>query len=231
MKHSVIRWLALVLALSMLLGLFGVAEDLTLGGVDPGDIDMTDLTLGGVDADDGIELELPDAGDDANAPAFIDGIELGAEDGLSVDLDGTLDDTALSFDLELSQNDPTLIDGIEGAGTGQGQFGIPGAQADNAALADAYLRSVLPGFGGLRSNLSPEAGRNGLVQKGLTGTVALYDALKPMIVEIAAGKRTSAEFEFDSQAMGTEDHWWTPAELGATGMDDQNLAALSKKMS
>jgi hypothetical protein len=222
---------ALVLALSMLLALFGVAEDLTLGGIDPGDIDMTDLTLGGADADGGIELELLNEGDDANAPAVINGIELGAEDGLSVDVDGTLDDASLSVDLELSQDDPTLIDGIEGAGTGQGQFGIPGAKADNDALADAYLRSVLPGFGGLRGNFSPEAGRNGLVQKGLTGTVALYDALKPLIVAVAEGKRTSTEFTFDSAALGTENHWWTVEDLDIVSFEDKNFggALISKE--
>ena len=51
MKHFVKRWLALVLTLSMLLGLFGVAEDLTLDDVDPEEIKMADPALD--DAGDG----------------------------------------------------------------------------------------------------------------------------------------------------------------------------------
>ena len=163
MKRFIIRQFALVLALAMLLALIGVAEDANLIGVDPGNIDMADLRLGDLDIGDGIELELSGAGNAADTPVTIDGGGRGSEDGLAVDIDGNLDlvmdDAALSVDAELSANDLPLIDEAAGMGSGQVYANIPGAQADNDALADAYLRSVLPGFGQQRSNISPEEGR------------------------------------------------------------------------
>ena len=206
--------------------MIGVAEDANLIGVDPGNVDMDDLTLGDLDIGDGIELELSGAGNAADTPVTIDGGGRGSEDGLAVDIDGNLDlvmdDAALSVDAELSANDLALTDEAAGAGTGCLSAGIPGAQADNDALADAYLRSVLPGFGRESINLSPGAGRKGLEKKNLKGSLALYDALKPLIVEVAEGKRTSTRFEFDSAALGIADRW-TAEALGFASLEDEGV--------
>ena len=99
---------------------------------------------------------------------------------------------------------------------------------DNDALFEGYIRKTLPGLqtvNGLEivSNASPYAGRASLVRQELTGSVVLYDALRPLIEDVAAGQRTSTEFTFDAAAMGTEDHWWTADELGLFSFETGNI--------
>jgi len=249
MNHSIIRRLALMLAMVMLLSAIGLAEDLSLNGLELSVIDTDALELEDIFIGDGDGIELPDFGGEIELPGT--GDETGEA---SVESDGEigkvpeavapdapeiledLDGTAASIDLESAQYDLILIgDEIQqiGAGewSGQSHYDIPGARADNADLADAYLRRVLPGFGKVGSNASPGTGRKALVKKGLTTTVALYDALKPMIVEVAEGKLTSTEFEFGGEALGTQNHWWTPADLGIASLEDEGLgdALLAKE--
>ena len=235
MKHSVIRWLALVLALAMLLSMGGVAEDLSLNGLEVPEIDMDDMSPEDVFIGGGDDLELPDfegeielPGTDDEAGGASDATAPDAPDILG-DLDGVVDGAADSIDADPAQNDMILIDeDIEetgGVGEGwQAHGDVPGAEADNDALADAYLRRVLPGFGkGGRTLASPGAGRKRLAKQSLTGSLAIYDAIKPMIEAVAAGTRTSTEFTFDSAALGTADHWWTPEDLGVASFDDAGL--------
>ncbi len=234
MKHPIIRRLALVLALALLLSMIGVAEDLSLNGLELPEIDLDELSPEDVfigDGDDLVlpdfdgEIELPGAGDDTGAipEADPDAPEL------QEDLGGTVDEASAAIESDSMQNDLILIDEeIEqtgGAGDGWQSHGdIPGAEADNDALADAYLRRVLPGFGkGGRTLASPGAGRKRLAKQSLTGSLAIYDALKPMIEAVAAGERTSTEFTFDSAALGTADHWWTPEDLGVASFDDEGF--------
>ena len=234
MKHSIIRRLALVLALALLLSMIGVAEDLSLNGLELPEIDLDGLSPEDMFIGDGDALELPDfegeielpgAGDDTGTipEADPDAPEL------SEDLDGTVDEASAAIESDSMQDDLILIDEeIEqtgGAGDGWQSHGdIPGAEADNDALADAYLRRVLPGFGkGGRTLASPGAGRKRLAKQSLTGSLAIYDAIKPMIEAVAAGTRTSTEFTFDSAALGTADHWWTPEDLGVASFDDAGL--------
>lgn len=252
MKHSIIRHLALVLALAMLLSAVGFAESLSLNGLELPETELDGLSLEDVFIDDATALELPDFGDEIELPdssgeadeapeAAVGeaGEEPGAADGapeILEDMDGVVEEAAAAVESEPAQDDMILIDEeIEqtgGAGDGWQVHGdVPGAEADNDALADAYLRRVLPGFGkGGRTYASPGAGRKRLAKQSLTGSLTIYDALKPMIEAVAAGKRTSTEFTFDSAALGTADHWWTPEDLGVASFDDEGFGdALLRK--
>ena len=236
MKHSIIRRLALLLALAVLLSMVGLAEELSLNALELPEIDMEGMSLEDVLIGEGDELELVDLEDEIELPGTADGTGVATDaalpDGTAFleDLDGAVDEAAASIASDSVQNGLVLIDeeieqtGGAGDGYWEDHYIVPGAQADNDALADAYLRCVLPGFGkGGRTLASPGTGRKALVKKGLTGTVALYDAMKPMIVEVAEGKRTSTEFKFDSNALGTADHWWTPEDLGIANFDDDGV--------
>ena len=241
MKHPIIRRLALVLALAMLLSMIGLAEDLSLNGLELPEIDMDGLSPEDVFIGDGDALELPDFEGEIELPGV--GDDTGAipeadpdAPELQEDLDGTVDEASAAIESDSMQNDLILIDEeIEqtgGAGDGWQIHGdVPGAEADNDALADAYLRRVLPGFGkGGRTYASPGAGRKRLAKQSLTGSLAIYDAIKPMIEAVAAGERTSTQFTFDSAALGTADHWWTPEDLGVASFDDEGFGdALLRK--
>ena len=211
MKRLIIRQFALVLALIMLLTLISVAEDVKLEGAAPGGVAGGELALEELDIGDGIELELDDAGDGIELPEFIEDPEE-APEGIPVEILG-IDEAVGALVDEAPASDE---------GTWQANYAVPGAQADNDALADAYLRSVLPGFGRESINLSPGAGRKGLEKKNLKGALALYDALKPLIVEVAEGKRTSTRFEFDSAALGIADRW-TAEALGFASLEDEGV--------
>ena len=236
MKHPIIRRLALLLALAVLLSMVGLAEELSLNALELPEIDMEGMSLEDVFIGEGDELELVDLWGEIELPGTADGTGVATDaalpDGTAFleDLDGAVDEAAASIASDSVQNGLVLIDeeieqtGGAGDGYWEDHYSVPGAQADNGALADAYLRCVLPGFGkGGRTLASPGTGRKALVKKGLTGTVALYDAMKPMIVEVAEGKRTSTEFKFDSNALGTADHWWTPEDLGIANFDDDGV--------
>ena len=232
MKHSIIRRLALLLALAVLLSMVGVAEELSLNAMELPELDMDGLSLEDVFIGEGDELELVDLGDEIELPGAADDTGMAADAALP---DGTafledLDEAAASIDSDSVQNDLVLIDeeieqtGGAGDGYWEDHHSVPGVQADNDALADAYLRCVLPGFGkGGRTLASPGTGRKMLVKKGLTGTVAIYDAIKPMIEAVAEGKRTSTEFTIDNSALGTADHLWTPEDLGVASFSDSSF--------
>ena len=63
MKHSIIRRLALVLALAVLLSMVGLAEELSLNALELPEIDMEGLSLEDVLIGEGDELELVDLED------------------------------------------------------------------------------------------------------------------------------------------------------------------------
>ena len=219
MKHPIIRRLALMLALAMLLSMVGVAEELSLNALELPELDMDGLLPEDVFIGEGDELELVDLEGEIELPGADDtgmAADAAFPDGTAFleDLDGAVDEAGASIDSDSVQNDLVLIDeeieqtGGAGDGYWEDHHSVPGVQADNDALADAYLRCVLPGFGkGGRTLASPGTGRKMLVKKGLTTTVKLYDAMKPMIEAVAAGERSSTVFEFDSEALDTADHW------------------------
>ena len=64
MKQSIIRRLALVLALVVLLSTLGLAEELSLNALELPEIDMDGLSLEDVLIVEGDGLELPDLGDE-----------------------------------------------------------------------------------------------------------------------------------------------------------------------
>ena len=89
---------------------------------------------------------------------------------------------------------------------------------DNDALFEAWMNQVLPGRTSLRRNASARSGRASL--SGLNRK--LYDALVPMIREVAEGKRTSTMLKVDDAAAGLSDSWWTAEQLGVS-LDDKDL--------
>jgi len=229
----------------VLLSMVGLAEELSLNALELPEIDMDGLLPEDVLIGEGDDLELVDLEGEIELPGADDEtVEAPAEAGgdagavpeeapdaaeILEDLDGAVDEASASIESDPAQNDLILIDEeIEqtgGAGDGWQSHGdIPGAEADNDALADAYLRRVLPGFGkNGRTFASPNAGRKALVKMGLTGSVAVYDAVKPMIVAVAEGQRTSTVFELDAAALGTTDRWWTAVDLGVADLNDSYL--------
>ena len=91
--------------------------------------------------------------------------------------------------------------------------------ADNDTLFEGYLNRVLPGMGSVHSNRSAYSGRRSL--SGLN--LRLYDALVPMIREVAGGERTSTELSVNDDDAGLTNNWWTAEELGLSSLDDANL--------
>jgi len=87
---------------------------------------------------------------------------------------------------------------------------------DNDALFEAWMKQVLPGMTPKR-NHSAYSGR--AMVDGVN--LKLYDALVPMIREVAEGKRTSTVFEIDVDAVGVGS-WWTAEQLGLNNFDDSN---------
>ena len=63
MKHSIIRRLALLLALAVLLSMVGLAEELSLNALELPEIDMEGMSLEDVLIGEGDELELVDLED------------------------------------------------------------------------------------------------------------------------------------------------------------------------
>ena len=97
---------------------------------------------------------------------------------------------------------------------------------DNDALFEAWLKKMLPGKTPKRTLRPAYSGRAMLSGVNLK----LYDALVPMIREVAEGKRTSTEFliSTDDVDMGA---WWTAEQLGLANFDDRTAtinALLSK---
>ena len=196
MKH---RGLTLVLALAMLLWLclFAMADtpvvELELEGIGLlQDWDGEDLILEGDGLDLEGELQIP--GDGMDEALLLDGpleIQL-PEDALAPESSGP----GLEADGSTSS----------AAGTTKPLTKAGGPEGD--ALLEAWMRQRLPGAG-LRANASARSGRASL--DGLNRR--LYDALVPMIREVAEGKRTFARLKVDDAASGLADSWWTAEDL------------------
>ena len=107
------------------------------------------------------------------------------------------------------------------ADTGSGKT-LP--EHDPEQLFETYLKQVLPGMdAGVKQKDSPAAGREWLVSKNLNGSVAIYDAVVPMIREVAGGQRTSTEFTVSGGQLNTADNWWSLEDLGIPGSADADL--------
>ena len=175
---------------------------------------------------DGIELdwngqgECPDDGDLLLDDALI--LDDGMDDGLT--LDGMLD-LQLNTEALLSVTDGSAL-GMETAaveangGVWADTEGVTdnvtvSGGMDNDALFEAWLKKVLPGMppnGNLRPANSGRAMLDGVNLK-------LYEALLPMIREVAEGNRTSTEFSISADDVGMGS-WWTAEELGLQNFDD-----------
>lgn len=206
----------------MVLSLTGVAEAPSASDVNIQDVVLDGLSMDDLFIDDELEVEIDS---NAGVDLMLDEItldEIPGEtiDGDVVDVEGTVGETMIDGTIDPNGLDP------QGSGDygSQEHYSLPGAASDNDALADAYLRGVLPGFGkDGRTFVSPNAGRKGLVKNGLTGSVAIYDAIKPLIIEVAEGRRTSTVFKFDAAVLGTADHWWSAEDLGISSLNSPYL--------
>ena len=98
-----------------------------------------------------------------------------ASEGLLLDLEGDPD-----------------ADGVEANLSGQTERVTASAGLGNDALFEGWMKRMLPGMGGLRANRSALSGRASLEGVNLN----LYDALVPLIREVAAGNRTESVFGF-----------------------------------
>ena len=208
MKH---RRFALILALAMLLSiaLFAMA-----------DTPVTEVEL------EGIGLLQDWDGEDL----LLDGDGLDLEGGLLIPDEGLDRDLLLDGPLELQLTEDDLIQGTEAPG--RESDGLTASAADTTkrltsakgldddALLEAWMRQRLPG-GGLRANASARSGRaslDGINQR-------LYDALVPMIREVAEGRRTATRMKVDDAAAGLADSWWTAEQLGLASLDDSSLGS------
>ena len=214
MKRRLLSRIALILALAMLLPTILVAV---------------------ADAPEELEIEIDGIGlatDGTGEDLTPDSEEVTIEDGNLI-LDDTIGDDLLSGDLlDIGVSDASLLDATDAAGLGLqsddagmsesaeetiGSVTTSGGM-DNDALFEAWMNHVLPGRTSLRRNASARSGRASL--SGLNRK--LYDALVPMIREVAEGKRTSTMLKVDDVAAGLSDSWWTAEQLGVS-LDDKDL--------
>ena len=180
---------------------------------------------------DGIELEMDGTGEDL----LLDGGEVTIEDGTLI-LDDGLGDDLLSddlLDIQLSEESLTGATDASGLGLQSDDAGLSvGAEEtigsvttsggmDNDALFEVWMARALPGMASLQRNASARSGRASL--SGLNRK--LYDALVPMIKEVANGSRTSTKLTIDDAAAGLSDSWWTAEQLGVS-LSDGNLGKI-----
>ena len=213
MKRRLLSRIALLLALAMLLptALVAVADA----------PEALEIEL------DGIELDMDGTGEDLSP----DGGEVTIEDGGLI-LDDVLGDDLISNDLlDLQLTEESLIGAADDAGLGlqSDDAGMSvGAEEtiggvttsggmDNDALFKAWMSQSLSGMASPRRNASAYSGRASL--SGINRK--LYDALVPMIREVAEGKRTSTKLEVDDVAAGLSDSWWTAEQLGVSLSDSR----------
>ncbi len=187
---------------------------------------------------DGIDIELDGEETFSDDEALIlDGDALiqddSPDDGLLLDglLTLQLDENALlgvgdeaALGLEAAVVD---VDGIQADAEGATESVTTSGGMDNDALFEAWMNRMLPGMAprrNLRSAFSGRAMLDGISLK-------LYDALAPMIREVAEGSRTSTAFAISDDAAGLTDSWWTAEALGLESLDDEDLgsALLSKE--
>jgi len=218
------RVIALILALALLLpsAVFAMADA-------PEALDIIDI--------EGEELALDEAGEELS----IDGDEVTFEDETLI-LDGDLDIDLLSDELlDLQLSGDTLPGETDEAALGVQSDDVPAqtdaeettdsvtasGEADNDALFEAWMKRMLPGMaprGKMRAALTGRGTLDGINLK-------LYDALVPMIREVANGERTSTIFETNPGDVGLPGSWWTAEDLGLESMTDKNLGTtlLSKE--
>ena len=209
------RVIALTLALALLLpsAVFAVAD-----APEALDIDIEEE-----------ELALDEAGEEL----AVGGDEVTFEDEALI-LDGDLDVDLLSDELlDLQLEEDTLPGETDGAAlgvqsddaaaqTGGGETTdsvTVSGEADNDALFEAWMNQMLPGMKRLRLLRAARSGRATL--DGIN--LKLYDALVPMIQEVANGKRTSTKLAVDDAAAGVADSWWTAEQLGLESLDSLDL--------
>ncbi len=218
MKRRLLSRIAMILALAMLLPTILVAV---------------------ADAPEELEIEIDGIGlatDGTGEDLTPDSEEVTIEDGNLI-LDDIIGDDLLSGDLlDIGLSDASLLDATDAAGLGLqsddagmsesaeqtiGSVTTSGGM-DNDALFEAWMNQVLPGRASLRRNASARSGRASL--SGLNRK--LYDALVPMIREVAEGKRTSTMLKVDDAAAGLSDSWWTAEQLGVS-LDDKDLLGMT----
>ena len=218
MKRRLLSRIAMILALAMLLPTILVAV---------------------ADAPEELEIEIDGIGlatDGTGEDLTPDSEEVTIEDGNLI-LDDIIGDDLLSGDLlDIGLSDASLLDATDAAGLGLqsddagmsesaeetiGNVTTSGGM-DNDALFEAWMNQVLPGRASLRRNASARSGRASL--SGLNRK--LYDALVPMIREVAQGKRTSTMLKVDDVAAGLSDSWWTAEQLGVS-LDDKDLLGMT----
>jgi len=179
----------------------------------------------------GLELELDGEGVFFDDGALIlDGDALipdeSLDDGLI--LDGVLE-LQLGEDALRSVSDETVLDleanafdanGVQVDAEGTTDSVTASGGMDNDALFEAWMKQVLPSMTPKRTLRSAYSGRAML--DGIN--LKLYDALVPMIREVAEGSKTTTTFAIDVDAVGMGS-WWTAEELGLGSLDDKKLGS------
>ena len=216
MKHRMLCRIALALMLSVL----SMSAPFTLA-------EAVEVDTGGIELELEEQVVYPEDLDlvlDDDALILEDGLDVGLTlDGL---LDLQLDENAL-----LSVTDePALgmeadaVDangGVQDEGGGVTDSVTASGGMDNDALFEAWMKRVLPGMGPKRTLRSAFSGRAML--DGIN--LKLYDALVPMIREVAEGSRTSTRFLVSDDAAGLTNSWWTAGQLGLDSLDASNTGS------
>ena len=120
----------------------------------------------------------------------------------------------------------TAPDTVRGAG--KTAFIMPGGGGDEDALFAGYIAALFYGDG-----YAPAPALDGASggYASLSGIEALvYDRLRVMIEEVAAGERTSTVFEIPIAELGMEKTSWTAAELGIPAIADDDGAITAEAM-
>ena len=242
MKRRVLYRIALLLAIAMLLtpAMYALADapespdmnfegvGLSLNGELPSlllddESIILDIDLEDVLASDGlmdVEILDPDAAAQVEALSVeIDDGTVGAMESMPGSETDALPEDVQGTELALLPDADAMAEGVETIGEEEVQNITLSGGADNDALFEIYLKLVLPGLGPRRSNASAQSGR-----KSLSGlSLKLYDALVPMIKEVAQGKRVSTLLTVEADKIGLSDSWWTAEQLGLESLDDSRL--------
>ena len=192
--------------------------------LDDGSIAL-DIDLEDVLASDGLlEVEIlnPDAAAQAQDEAValeIDDVTIGEIEPLPGTQTDPLPEDMQNTELALNPDADGMGEGAETSGEETVQnITLPGG-ADNDALFGIYLKQALPGMVSRHTNASAQTGR-----KSLSGlSLKLYDALVPMIREVAQGKRVSTLMSVEDDKIDLSDSWWTAEQLGVESLDDSGV--------
>jgi len=213
MKRRILAGIALFLIMALLSATFAAADAPETPEEDFVEIEIEQDGEGEALEAEGLILEDETAPtDDLSGDAL-------ALDGL-LDLDLELSEEALSGETEeaalaLSSDGDT----VESNGEGTTESVTVSDGMDNDELFEAWMKQRLPGMTRRRllaARLSGRASLDGINLK-------LYDALVPMIREVAEGSRTSTKLMVDDAAAGLTDSWWTAEQLGLESLNDSNL--------